>query len=65
MLTQERVATRAEVPHVVSARFASRSRVEIRSACDTKYTILFAVYRKLAESVQFCLRKVDFPALLP
>ena len=30
----------------------------------TKYTILFAVYRKLAGSVSFCVRKVDFPALV-
>ena len=49
----KRILTREQV--------ASCLRVKIRlSALDTKNTILSAVHRKLALSVSFCARKVDF-----
>ena len=34
-----------------------------RQATNSIFRIKFAVYRKLAESVSFCMRKVDFPEL--
>ena len=37
--------------------------ISLKIEC-TQLNILFAVYRNLAESVSFCVRKIDFPALV-
>ena len=40
--------------------------IKITDLNDTWYEqyFLFAVYRKLAESVTLCVRKIDFPVLV-